>query len=82
VDMSMASGNEIPIEERARKEITHHGGKQMAPDAVLVENPAFDVTPAKYVTAIITERGIAKAPYGEAMRELSHLSAVTAQPSR
>ncbi len=71
VDMSMQSGNEIPIEERPRKEITHHGGKQMAPDAVLVENPAFDVTPAKYVTAIITERGIAKAPYPEAMKELA-----------
>lgn len=69
--MSMASGNEIPIEERARKEITHHGGKQMAPDAVLVENPAFDVTPAKYVTGIITERGVAKAPYPDAMKELA-----------
>ena len=76
VDMSMQSGNEIPIEERARKEITHHGGKQMAPDAVLVENPAFDVTPAKYVTAIITERGIAKAPYGEAMKTLAEAEAV------
>jgi methylthioribose-1-phosphate isomerase len=78
VDMSMASGDEIPIEERARKEITHHGGKQMAPDAVLVENPAFDVTPAKYVTAIITERGIAKAPYGEAMKTLAAAEAVKA----
>jgi methylthioribose-1-phosphate isomerase len=76
VDMSMKSGDEIPIEERARKEITHHGGKQMAPDAVLVENPAFDVTPNKYVTAIITERGIAKAPYGESMKALASADAV------
>jgi len=78
VDMSMKSGDEIPIEERARKEITHHGGKQMAPDAVLVENPAFDVTPAKYVTAIITERGIAKTPYGEAMKALESAETVKA----
>jgi methylthioribose-1-phosphate isomerase len=76
VDMSMKSGDEIPIEQRARKEITHHGGKQMAPDAVMVENPAFDVTPAKYVTAIITERGIARAPYGEAMKALAAADAV------
>ncbi|HYL91782.1 MAG TPA: S-methyl-5-thioribose-1-phosphate isomerase, partial [Alphaproteobacteria bacterium] len=73
VDMNTPTGEQIPIEERARKEITHHGGKQMAPDAVLVENPAFDVTPAKYVTAIITERGIAKAPYAEAMKKLQSL---------
>ncbi len=78
VDMSMKSGDEIPIEERARQEITHHGGKQMAPDAVLVENPAFDVTPAKYVTAIITERGIAKTPYGEAMKALESAETVKA----
>jgi methylthioribose-1-phosphate isomerase len=50
----------------------------MAPDAVLVENPAFDVTPAKYVTAIITERGIAKAPYGEAMKSLAAAETVKA----
>jgi len=73
VDMNTPTGDQIPIEERARKEITHHGGKQMAPDAVLVENPAFDVTPAKYVTAIITERGIAKPPYSEAMKKLQSL---------
>jgi methylthioribose-1-phosphate isomerase len=70
VDMNTLTGDQIPIEQRPHKEITHHGGKQMAPDGVLVENPAFDVTPAKYVTAIITERGIAKAPYPEAMEEL------------
>jgi methylthioribose-1-phosphate isomerase len=73
VDMNTPTGEQIPIEERARKEITHHGGKQMAPDAVLVENPAFDVTPAKYITAIITERGIAKAPYAKTMKELQSL---------
>jgi methylthioribose-1-phosphate isomerase len=71
VDMACPSGDEIPIEQRNVKEITHIAGKQMTPDGVGVENPAFDVTPAKYVTAIITERGIARAPYGEALRGLA-----------
>jgi methylthioribose-1-phosphate isomerase len=69
VDMNTPSGDQIPIEQRSPREITHHGGKQMAPDGVLVENPAFDVTPAEYVTAIITERGVARAPYGESLKE-------------
>jgi methylthioribose-1-phosphate isomerase len=80
VDMNTPSGDQIPIEQRSPKEITHHGGKLMAPDGVLVENPAFDVTPSKYVTAIITERGIARAPYGEALRELAPAGAVTRNP--
>jgi methylthioribose-1-phosphate isomerase len=71
VDMSTPSGDQIPIEQRSRREVTHHGGKQMAPDGVEVENPAFDVTPSRYVGAIITERGIAKAPYAEALKELA-----------
>jgi methylthioribose-1-phosphate isomerase len=71
VDMSTPTGEQIPIEQRSSSEVTHHGGKQIAPDGVLVENPAFDVTPSKYVTAIITERGIAKSPYAESLRELS-----------
>jgi methylthioribose-1-phosphate isomerase len=75
VDMSMSSGDQIPIEQRPHKEVTHHGGKQMAPDGVKVENPAFDVTPAKYVTAIVTERGIAKAPYDQSLKELASLTA-------
>ena len=78
VDMNTPSGEQIPIEQRARREVTHHGGKQMAPDGVEVENPAFDVTPSRYVTAIITERGIAKAPYAEALRELASAGPVTA----
>jgi methylthioribose-1-phosphate isomerase len=75
--MNTASGDQIPIEQRPQSEITHHGGKQLAPAGVLVENPAFDVTPNKYVTAIITERGIARAPYGEALSELSAVATVT-----
>jgi methylthioribose-1-phosphate isomerase len=49
----------------------------VAPNGVLVENPAFDVTPGKYVTAIVTERGIARAPYAEALKELAGPAAVT-----
>jgi methylthioribose-1-phosphate isomerase len=71
VDMNTPSGDQIPIEQRSPKEVTHHGGKQMAPDGVLVENPAFDITPNQYVTAIVTERGIARAPYGETLKELA-----------
>jgi methylthioribose-1-phosphate isomerase len=77
VDMNTPSGDQIPIEQRPHSEVTHHGGKQLAPDGILVENPAFDVTPNKYVTAIITERGIARAPYGQALNELSAMAAVT-----
>ncbi|HEY1659100.1 MAG TPA: S-methyl-5-thioribose-1-phosphate isomerase [Candidatus Sulfotelmatobacter sp.] len=71
VDLNCPDGSRIPIEQRNPKEITHIAGKQMVPDGVSIENPAFDVTPAKYVAAIITERGIAREPYGESLRTLS-----------
>ncbi len=70
VDLKTADGSKIPIEQRASTEMTHLAGKQIAPDAVRVENPAFDVTPSKYVTAIITERGVARAPYHDSLAEL------------
>jgi methylthioribose-1-phosphate isomerase len=70
VDFETADGSGIPIEQRDGKEVTHIAGRQMVPDGVAVENPAFDVTPAKYVTAIVTERGIARAPYGESLCRL------------
>jgi methylthioribose-1-phosphate isomerase len=70
VDLATPDGNGIPIEQRNTKEVSHIAGKQMVPDGVKIENPAFDVTPAKYVTAIITERGVAKAPYSESLRRL------------
>ena len=69
IDMKTATGEAIPIEERPQVEVTHHGGKQLTPNGVGIRNPAFDVTPAKYVTAIVTERGVLRAPYGEALRE-------------
>src|SRR5579864_4888029 len=71
VDMETPDGDHIPIEQRSAKEVTHIAGKQIAPDGVKVENPAFDVTPNKYVAAIITERGIAKAPYPDSLKELA-----------
>jgi methylthioribose-1-phosphate isomerase len=71
IDLDTPDGSKIPIEQRNAREVTHIGGKQMTPDGVGIENPAFDVTPAKYVTAIVTERGIARAPYEESLRELT-----------
>jgi methylthioribose-1-phosphate isomerase len=68
VDLNTPDGNQIPIEQRSSKEVTHMAGKQIAPDGVLVENPAFDVTPHQYVSAIITERGIVREPYAETLR--------------
>ena len=53
------------------REVTHSNGKQMTPDGVGIENPAFDVTPAKYITAIITERGVLRAPYNESIRAMA-----------
>jgi methylthioribose-1-phosphate isomerase len=70
IDLKTPTGDSIPIEQRSAVEVTHHGGKQLTPDGVGIENPAFDVTPAKYVTAIITERGVLRAPYEETLREL------------
>src|SRR5690349_11919159 len=76
VDLACPDGSKIPIEQRNQKEVTHIAGKQMVPDGVEVENPAFDVTPAKYVTAIITERGIARAPYEDSLRKLAEEAVV------
>ncbi len=70
-DLDTASGAGIPIEERAEDEITHHSGQRLAPIGVGVRNPAFDVTPNRYVTAIICERGVARAPYTESLRALA-----------
>jgi len=71
LDLACPDGSKIPIEQRNVQEVTHIAGKQMVPDGVCIENPAFDVTPAKYVTAIVTERGIAKAPYKESLMRLA-----------
>lgn len=70
LDLKIASGEEIPIEQRGPEEVTHVFGVAVAPKGSAVENPAFDVTPARYVTAIVTERGVARAPYEESLRGL------------
>jgi methylthioribose-1-phosphate isomerase len=70
IDLDCPSGAEIPIEQRSANEITHLGGKQITPKGIKVFNPAFDVTPAELVTAIITERGIAYPPYTESLAAL------------
>ena len=70
IDLSLATGDEIPIEERSPDEVTHWRGIQTAPENVSARHPAFDVTPHRYVTAIITERGIARDPYTESLKAL------------
>jgi methylthioribose-1-phosphate isomerase len=74
--METPDGDHIPIEQRSAREVTHMAGKQITPDGVKIENPAFDVTPAKYVTAIITERGIARAPYSESLSKMGQAAKV------
>jgi methylthioribose-1-phosphate isomerase len=78
VDLNTPDGDHIPIEQRSAREVTHHAGTQVAPTGVMVENPAFDVTPSKYIAAIITERGIAKAPLADSLKELAGVAATTA----
>jgi methylthioribose-1-phosphate isomerase len=68
IDLATPNGDAIPIEERPAIEVTHHGGKQLTPNGVGIYNPAFDVTPAKYIAAIITERGVLRAPFGESLK--------------
>ena len=70
IDLATKTGEAIPIEERPQIEVTHHGGKQLTPHGVGICNPAFDVTPSKYVTAIITERGVLRAPYVDSLKEM------------
>jgi methylthioribose-1-phosphate isomerase len=68
LDLTLECGEQIPIEERAAIEVTHIQGVRVAAEGVEIANPAFDVTPHRYVTAIITERGVARAPYEESLR--------------
>ncbi len=75
IDPATASGDLIPIEQRSAREVTHVKGVQVTPHGVGIENPAFDVTPAKYITAIITERGVLRAPYGESIRGMAAANA-------
>jgi methylthioribose-1-phosphate isomerase len=69
IDFSLASGDDIPIEERDPREVTHVLGTHVAPEGVAAANPAFDVTPHRYVTAIITEAGVSREPYTETLKQ-------------
>jgi len=79
IDLATATGDLIPIEQRSAREVTHVNGIQVTPHGVAIENPAFDVTPARYVTAIITERGVLRAPYAESIREMAAATAAHVQ---
>jgi len=70
IDLQVKGGEDIPIEERDEKEVTHVGGKRIAPPGIEVLNPAFDVTPHAYLTGIITEKGILKAPYRRSIEKV------------
>jgi methylthioribose-1-phosphate isomerase len=75
IDLATPDGRRIPIEERNPREVTHVGGSQLAPTGAHVWNPAFDVTPHELVTAIITERGVARPPYAASLESLRHADA-------
>jgi len=79
LDLTLASGEEIPIEERDAKEVTHIKEHQLAPDGVAVHNPAFDVTPNHLINAIITDKGVARAPYRESLKQLCELGRAQAE---
>ena len=74
LDLTLRSGDDIPIEQRPATEVTHVFGAPVAPEGTPVQNPAFDVTPHRYVTAIITERGVARAPYEESLARLARVA--------
>jgi len=68
IDLSLTSRDEIPSEQRSPEEVTHFQGASIAPEGIEAQNPAFDVTPHHYITAIITENGIIREPYGERLK--------------
>src|SRR5271154_534465 len=78
IDLATATGDDIPIEQRDAREVTHANGKQMTPHGVGIENPAFDVTPARYVTAIITERGVIHSPSKHSIKAMD--AQITPEP--
>jgi methylthioribose-1-phosphate isomerase len=76
LDLTLASGDLIPIEQRPASEVTHVFGQEVAPRGTAVQNPAFDVTPARYVSAIITERGVARAPFESSLAQIARRATV------
>jgi methylthioribose-1-phosphate isomerase len=79
IDLATATGEAIPIEQRAAREVTHLNGVRVTPYGVAIENPAFDVTPAKYITAIVTERGVLRAPFADSIRAMASGAPVPAE---
>jgi len=71
LDLTLDSGDKIPIEQRSPLEVTHVFGVPVAAEGAGIENPAFDITPNRYVTAIVTERGVARPPYGDSLRQMA-----------
>jgi methylthioribose-1-phosphate isomerase len=84
IDLDCPSGDQIPIEQRAQNELTEFAGRRIAPAGVPTFNPAFDVTPAELVSAIVTERGVARPPYGSSLAALKSAGGppITAPPDR
>ena len=70
IDPDISGGADIPIEERNPDEVTHCGGKRIAPEKIKVYNPAFDVTPNKFIDAIVTEKGILRKPFRESIKRI------------
>ena len=70
IDLATPNGERIPIEERPAREVTHVGPSQVTPDGAKIRNPAFDVTPARYITAIVTEKGIARPDFTASLARL------------
>src|SRR6185312_9464450 len=68
IDLSTPDGDHIPIEERDQREVSHLGSSRLTPEGAHIRNPAFDVTPHRYITGIITERGILRPPYAESLK--------------
>jgi methylthioribose-1-phosphate isomerase len=69
IDLELPTGDDIPIEERGAEEVTCVDGLRIAPEGVAVANPAFDITSHEYVTGIVTESGIVRAPFQEGLKE-------------
>ena len=69
IDLSTPDGDHIPIEERDQREVSHLGSSQLTPVGANIRNPAFDVTPHRYITGIITERGILRPPYSASLKQ-------------
>jgi methylthioribose-1-phosphate isomerase len=73
IDLDTPDGSQIPIEERDQREVTHLGSSRLTPEGAKIRNPAFDITPHRYIAGIITERGIFTAPYSESLRQALNL---------